>query len=137
LGPAKAASAWMATIKFEAAAKESARNPRFRQIFEMIGGPFDMKTIGKFTAVGMRPFVSDMSWAIFSAYQAITLYAVSQMMMLKHGVDQTDLLDTKKLAQLVQAVLPHRAEYLNKHGAHGYYYLLDELESLLLVELRR
>lgn len=137
LAPAKLASAWMATIKFEPAAKESARNPRFRQMFEAIGGSFDMQTLGRSQAFGVRPFVSEMSWAVFSAYQAITLHSVTQMMMLKHGVDQTDLLDTNKLTELVRTVLPHRSEYLQKHGASGCYYLLDELESMLLTELRR
>ena len=37
LAPAKVASAWMAHIKFDAAAKEAAKNPRVRQLFEMFG----------------------------------------------------------------------------------------------------
>ncbi len=136
MGPAEVALAWMATVKFEAAAKETATNPKFREIFEVIGGSIDLDKMKLAKASHVRPFVSDLSWAIFSAYQAIGIHAVSQLMMLKSGLGQPDFLNTEKVTSLVEAVLPHQAEYLSRAGANGYHYLVEELKTLLLAQLR-
>jgi len=136
LAPAKVASAWMAHIKFDAAAKEAAKNLRFRKLFEMFGETLDPKKFQGTSASKVRPFVSEMAWAIFSAYQAIVLFAVVQVSVLKAGLDVPDALDTSAVTKLVQAVLPHQSSYLEQYGASGYHYLLDELESRLLKELQ-
>lgn len=136
LAPAKAASVWMAVIKFDAAAKEAAKNPQFRQIFEALGSGLDLKKLGSTGASKVRPFVSEISWAIFSAYQAILLFAVTRLHMLKSGLDVPDVLDTSAITKLIQAALPHRAAHLEKYGVAGYHYLVDELESTLLKELQ-
>lgn len=136
LAPAKAASVWMAVIKFDAAAKEAAKNPQFRQIFEAVGSGLDLKKLGSTGASKIRPFVSEISWAIFSAYQAILLFAVTRLHMLKSGLDVPDVLDTSAITKLIQAALPHRAAYLEKYGVAGYHYLADELELTLLKELQ-
>lgn len=77
-----------------------------------------------------------MAWAIFSAYQAILWFAVTQLHILKIGLNVPDVLDTSAINKLVKAALPHHAAYLEKYGAAGYHYLVDELESLLLKELQ-
>ena len=136
LAHAKGASAWMATIRFNAAVKEAERNPKFRQLFEILGAGVDIKKIGTANASKVRPFVSEMAWAIFSAYQAILLFAVTQMHILKSGLNVPDVLDTSAINKLVEAVLPHHAAYLEKYGPAGYHYFVDELESLLLKELQ-
>lgn len=136
LAPAKGASAWMAVIKFDAAAKEAAKNPQFRQVFEALGSGLDLKKLGSTGASKVRPFVSDMAWAIFSAYQAILLFAVTQLHILKSGLNVPDVLDTSAINKLIQAALPHQSAYLEKYGVAGYHYLVDELESRLLKELQ-
>lgn len=136
LAPAKAASAMMASIKFEAAAKEAAKDSRVRQVFETIGGELDFKKFSNTNAAKARPFVSEMSWAIFFAYYTILIFAVTQLQMLKAGIDAPDILKTSAVTKLVQAVLPHHSAYLEKYGASGCHYLLDELESRLLKELQ-
>lgn len=136
LAPAKSASATMAMVKFETAAKITEKNPQLRKIFETVGGNLDLKQFKGANAA--RPFVSDMSWAIFSAYQAILLFAVMQVQFLVIGVgeDMTDAVNADAVSKVVQAVLPHQTEYLNKYGSAGFHYLLDELESRLLKELQ-
>ena len=136
LAPAKTASTMMATIKFDAASKDAAKNPQFRQIFEVMGGAIDLNKIGGANASQMRPFVSEMSWAIFSAYQAIIMFAILQLQMLKVGLDAPNVLNTETVSKLVKAVLPHQTKYIEKYGVSGCHYLLDELEVLLLNELR-
>ena len=136
LAPAKSASMWMATIKFEAAAKEAESNPKFRRFFELIGGELDIKKLGSTNTNKVRPFVSEMAWAIFSAYRAMVIFSASQLYLLKAGINEPKVLDHSPVTKLVQAVLPHHSKYLEEYGAAGYHHLLDELESGLLKELQ-
>ena len=132
LGPAKAASAWMAVVKFEAAAKEAAKNPRFREMFEIIGN-IDLNNMQTNQAVKTRPFISQLAWAYYSAYQAIVFHAVARLHMLKNGIDMVEVIDSEGVTKLVKVALPHQVEYIEKYGPGAFHYLLDELESNLLL----
>lgn len=136
LAPAKAVSATMAIVKFEAAAKLSAKNPRAREMFGALGGQLDLTNLGSKSAAAARPYVSEMAWALFSAYQAIVSVAVLKQQILKSGLDMTEIVDIDTIKRLVAAALPHQAEFVAKHDTGAYHYLLDELESRLLGELR-
>ncbi len=84
-----------------------------------------------------RPFVSPMAWALYSAYEAITLQAVIKFHMIKSGVFVKELIDKDVAAKLVKAVLPHRTEAIDKLGEIAYYHLLEELDERLLGEFRK
>ena len=137
LGPLKGASALMAVVKFEASAQEAAKNPKMREMFESIGKPFDLRKMQKSDASKARPFVSQIAWAFFSAYQAILLFAVLKIHMLKAGIDLPEGLDTEFVTKMIQVALPHQTEYIKKYGSSAFHYLLDELESRLLEELQK
>ena len=137
LSRAKYISAMMAVIKFEASAREASSNPQFRQIFELMGGGFSIKDIKLDAASKARPFLSPLAWAYYSAYQSIVLLAVAKYEMLKIGVDSpTKYIDAQKVNDLIKAVLPHHKDYIEKYGSSAHHYLLDEIENLLLEELR-
>jgi hypothetical protein len=131
LGPAKSVSAWMAVVKFEAAAKEAAKNPRFREFFSMIGG-IDLNSLSTDQALKTRPFVSPLAWAYYSAYQAIVFHAVARLHMLKNGIDMVEVIDTKNVTELVKIALPHQVQYIEKHGPGAFHFLLEGLENNLL-----
>lgn len=131
LGPAKAVSAWMAVVKFEAAAKEAAKNPRFREIFSVVGN-VDLNDLQTNLALKARPFVSPLVWAYYAAYQAIVVHASIRLHMLKNGIDMVEVIDSKHVTSLVELALPHQVEYLVKFGPSAFHYLLDELENNLL-----
>lgn len=131
LGPAKAVSAWMAVVKFEAAAKEAANNPRLREMFSMIGS-IDLNSLQTNQALKTRPFVSPLAWAYYSAYQAIVFHAVVRLHMLKNGIDMVEVIDTKSVTELVKVALPHQVQYIENYGPGAFHYLLDELEKNLL-----
>jgi len=137
LAPAKAASATMAVINFEAAAQAAAKNPKAREMFAAIAAPFDIQKIQLGNALTARPFVSQFAWAIFSAYQAIVFFAVFQLNMLKIGIDLPKALDTDAVMNLIKVALPDQAEYITKQGAGAFHYLLDLLEFRLLEELKK
>lgn len=137
LAPAKAASALLATFKFKETAQVASKNPQIRQFFETFGNSIDLKNIGSNEAAKVRPFVSQMTWALYSAYQTIVLFAVVKLQMLRSGLDLSDALDTASVSNLVKIVLPHQLEYIQKYGDNAHHYLLDELELRLLEELQK
>ena len=129
-------SGLMAIVKYENSVKEAEKNPKFRAIFEAMGGGFDMTKLDLSGAMKARPFVSPMSCAYFSAYQAIAMQAVAKWQVLRLGVGVSDIVDTELVKKLVTAALPHREGYIDKVGDAAYHYLLEELENLLLSEIR-
>jgi hypothetical protein len=132
LGPAKGVSAWMAAVKFEAAAKEAAKNPQFREIFLTVG-KIDLDSLRTSQALKARPFVSPLAWAYYSAYQAIVFHAVTKMDMLKKGLDMPEIIDTKSITELVKVALPHQVQYIEQYGPSAFHHLLEELETKLLL----
>lgn len=137
LGKAKVISATMASIKFKESAQEAASNPRFRQVFEIMGGNFSVKDINLGAASKARPFLSPLAWAYYLAYQSIVMLAAIKFETLKIGLDSPDkFIDSDKTTDLIKTVLPHQKEYIEKYGNSAYHYLLDEIENLLLHELQ-
>lgn len=135
LGPAKSVSAWMAVIKFEAAAKAAAQNPRAREMFSMLS-TIDLEAIDTKEAQKARPFISPVAWAYFTAYQAVVTHAVFRLHMLKSGIEMTDVIDTEHVMKVVKLALPHQAEYIEKHGPSAFHYLLEELETNMLTSFK-
>jgi hypothetical protein len=129
-------SGLMAIVKYEYSMQEAEKNPRFREAFEIMGGGFDIGKLDLSSATKARPFLSPMSWAYFSAYQAIAMQAVAKWTALRHGINAPDMFDHESVKKLVTAALPHREEYIESMGDRAYHYLLEELEELLLSELR-
>jgi hypothetical protein len=136
LEPAKNASSWMAVVKFEAASKEAAKNPRFRELFTVLGD-INLNDLKTKQALKTRPFVSPLAWAYYSAYLAIVLHAVARLQMLQKGIDMVEIIDTKSVTKLVKIALPHQVEYVEKNGASAFHYLLDELENNMLLAFQR
>ncbi|MET3119913.1 hypothetical protein AAKU64_004161 [Undibacterium sp. GrIS 1.8] len=136
LAPAKGIAASMSVVKFEAAAKEAERNPKARQLFEVIGAGFDQSKIDQSSADKARPFVSPMAWAVYAAYRAVTLHSVMRWHVLKGGLGAKDFTDREAIEKLVVAALPHYQEYIKQHGSDVYYNVLEGLEARLLSELQ-
>lgn len=130
-------SATLGTLNFESCAKESAKNPKFREFIENISGNFDITTLNLSGAKLARPFLTPLAWAYYSAYSSVILQAFAVMQILKIGVDDAEKyfnFDTTN--NLLKTVLPLRTEYIEKHGMSAHHYLLDEIEQLLLTELK-
>jgi hypothetical protein len=54
------------------------------------------------------------------------------------GVPNLDELFAKdSIRNLLKAVLPHRAQFIDRNEPHTYHYLLDEIEQNLLTELQK
>lgn len=137
LVPLKLAAMSMAAIKFDVSLKLASEDQKVRDFFAKLPGNIDLKTFPKIDVHKSRPFVSELAWALFSAYQAIVGYATTQLQMLKIGVNIPDLLNTEHVSKLAKAALPWWTDYIDKVGSAGYYNMLEPLEAELLKELRR
>lgn len=137
LGKAKYISAAMAVLKYEECAKQAATDPRFRQVFEIMGSGFDIKNVQLGTASKARPFLSPLAWAYYSAYQAIVLLDAMKFETLRLGLESPEkFLNSEGVTNLVKAVLPHQSDYLSKYGSGVHHYLVEEIERQLLSELQ-
>jgi hypothetical protein len=137
LAALKMAAGVMATFKFDAAAHAAAKNQNFRELLKAMAPLPDPQKIFKNESWSARPFVSPLAWALFAAYQAILALATLQLKILQAGLDMPEVVNPDKAVDLVKAALPHQAEYVAKYGPAAFPHLLDELETLLLIELRR
>lgn len=134
---AKALSAQVSILKWEAISKEVARNPKAKELFAM--WKIDETKYEKAGQSGQkaRPFITPVAWAYFAAYQAILLHAVAFIKLLQLGVDGHQFMASENLIKLIKTALPHYSTYIDEHGPSAAYYLLDELENSLLEELKR
>ncbi|WP_227105234.1 hypothetical protein [Chromobacterium rhizoryzae] len=136
LEPAKSASTWIATIKFEEALEEAEKNPKFREIFSAFS-KIDLNNLPINQAQQARPFISPLAWAYYTAYQAIIADALIRLHMLKDGINLKEIINTNNVKNLIKIALPHRIEKIERFGHSIFHHLLDELENNLLVELQK
>ncbi len=137
LKPLTLAASWMKTIDFEKALKTASEDPRTRDLFTKMSPQLDPKNLPNPDVHKVRPYVSEMAWALFSAYQAIVGYAAAQIFMLRVGLNSAHILDSTAVSRLVLAALPHYQEYIEKHGYKVFPLIVDTLEAELLKELQR
>lgn len=83
----------------------------------------------------VRPFVSPLVWAKFSAYRHVLSLPIAQWSALKTGVGKKMLADPEPMIDMVKSILAHQAPFLDEHGVGGLPFLVDELESALLREV--
>lgn len=82
-----------------------------------------------------RPFLSPMTWALFSVYRQVLNLPAFQVMIMRTGVDQKIIADTKPILDMVRVALPHYSDYLDQFGTSGLSLLIDDLEERLLGEI--
>jgi hypothetical protein len=139
LAPFTMASAAMATISFDAAARRVPNDPNLRKFFDVIANPTLPENIKSETAaVTEQPFLSPLAWAYFNAYQSIVMNGYLHARMLAEGVaDASRFLKRDRVQDLLKVVLPHRGEFIDRNGPSAYHFLLDELKDRLLLELKK
>lgn len=135
LAPARTAAMWLMVVNYGAVLKTAATDPRMRQLFEMVG-KIDHTKLYIADAWRAQSFVSEMAWALFSAYRAIVATAAIRLQQVQLGIDM-DVVDMGKAVDLARTALPHMATHIAQHGDRALPHLLEELESSLLREFRR
>jgi hypothetical protein len=133
----KGFSAMMALLNYKAVAKE-AHDPRMQQVLTVIdAGAPDVENLPN-VAKNERPFLPELAWAYFTAYSTILYGIYARYMMLKTGLEDPEQFLSKEAAQkILKAALPHHSKFIDENEPEAYYYLVEELENLLLIELRK
>lgn len=84
-----------------------------------------------------RIFVSNMSWAIFSAYKAVMLDAYVRFKMLESKIfDVKKYMDVRKTVELLKQVFPDEIKYIEDQKENCFPIMLDDLHHLLFEELQ-
>jgi hypothetical protein len=135
----KGAATIISVIKFEEALAAVAKEQKPSQLFKAFeAAALNKEDSALLSGADMaRLHVSDLAWALFSAYKAIVILARLQLEMLKSELDAVETLDTDSAIKIIKSALPDHAGYIDKNGIQAAYHLLDELELRLLKELRR
>lgn len=136
LTPGGYATTWTSILNLEEIRDRCLRNEEFRAYIKAQLGSYDINKITDPDDKQARPYVSDMAWAVYRAYQATIVWAVAKVVAARDGADLDSLGNADTVNNLIKAVLPHHAEFLDRHGEKGHYAILDELEDRLLHELR-
>ena len=128
----------MAILKFDAVAKD-ASDPKMQQFLATIGkvAPKD-EDLREHVATNEQPFLPELAWAYFQAYSTILYSNWIRYKVLTIGlVDAGKYLKSNGVKTVLKAALPHQQEWIDQNEPGVYHYLLDELEGLLLAELRK
>jgi hypothetical protein len=139
LTPFKGLSAAMAPLNVDALAKR-ANEPKVKEFIGVISTVVNRNpdVLANNPAKNERPFVSPLAWAYFFAYLTIVSIAFANMKLLEVGTENlSELFAKESIRNFLKTVLPHRAEFIDRNEPMTYYYLLDEIEVLLLEELQK
>lgn len=135
LAAAKNISSKLAVLNIEAISKKVGHDDKVQQMVNAWFGNFDMNSVDVKAATNARPFISPLAWAYFDAYMAIISHSLIRVHSLRIGMGD-DFLDINGITKVVKQALPHQSDYIEKFGASGFHYLLDELENKILVEIQ-
>jgi hypothetical protein len=130
----KMLASMVAMLRLENVAKQIS-DPKMQQFVAMLEKLAPTKGY-KNVARDERPFIPELAWAYFLAYSVTIVSNCAVLLALKAGIVDPPV-DSEALKKILLAALPHRLEFIEKHDPKSYYFLLDELEELLLAELRK
>lgn len=137
-GPAMSLS----TLRVDAIAKSVPTDPKTREFVQILtkameGTDFEER-MTEIRADEERPFVSEMTWALYSAYTAVILGGWAVLKILSIGAENSDkLINRGHVDGLLKVALPHQSNYIDTHGEASHYHLLEEIEQNLIAELKR
>lgn len=135
LGPAKICTVSMMVIDFDKAAEIAEFDENTRNAFEMMKGEVDLKDLGLNEASKVRPFVSEIAWALYTAYVSIITFPVMQITALSKGIPKKIFKNTDFRNVLLRA-LPLREKEIRVAGVNEMPNLFFELENEILKELK-
>ncbi len=130
-------SMMLSMLRVDTVSREISRNLQMQKFFQTIVPDEMLKSVGEIRAEEERPFVSELTWALFSAYNTIIITGLTYMKILSIGLEDSEkLIKNDKINELVKAVLPHRSDWLDKHGPSSAYHLLEEIRNKLLQQIK-
>jgi hypothetical protein len=83
-----------------------------------------------------RPFVPEITWALYSAYSKLLILPLLQFTAIKFGAPSKILAGPENMSKILKQALPHQSKFIDDYGGSGFPFLVDELEQTLLRSLR-
>ena len=124
-------------LKLSKIAERVGREPNLQQFMDIIMQSVPIDKLPGVDAVKHRPFVTESVWASYSAFSLILHLAASRLKMAQLGLaDADDLLKVEHANKVIATALPHQKDWIEKVGIGGYHLLVEELEALLLSEIK-
>jgi hypothetical protein len=138
LAPLRNLYQMMAHLYYDALAKQ-VRDPKIQQFLSTLDTTGSDQQNWKNVARDERPFVPEITWAYFSAYTTLLTFNLVRYKTLKLGIEEPQkFFNTENVKNILKAALPHHAQFIDGEQDPGaYYYLIEEIETMLLNELRR
>ena len=136
LSPFKVVSAMMGVVDFDKAAESAKTEQGVRDFAKAISGKVDLSDAKLAEVNKVRPFLSELSWAYFSAYRSVVMNAVLRAKFLESGLP-AELLNDKAVKELVTTVYPHMKDFINKHDSAILHEFLSDLERDILTEINK
>lgn len=138
LMPAKNASMLMQSLDYHEWAKKSEQDGEVRKVFEVLGNTtLDFEKIRNLNALDIRPFVTEILWAYYWAYQSILIHDLMKIQLIKIGTNIDKIDDTKHLEKLLVVALPEYKEMIERNKTTSYYHFLEPLENKILDEIKK
>jgi hypothetical protein len=138
LAPLKNLHQMTVHLNYDAIAKQ-VRDPKIQQFLSTLDTTGSHPQNWKNVARDERPFVPEITWAYFAAYTTLLTFNLVRYKTLKLGIEEPqNFFNTENVKNILKAVLPHRTKFIDGEQDPGaYYYLIEEIETTLLNELRR
>ena len=108
----------------------------FRNKIELMTTAFRQEDLAKINGNSAQPYVSELAWALFNAYQTIVSFAFAQKHIMVGGLNG-NLLNSGRLASLLTTALPEKAAEISQLGDAAGAKFLPDIAQNLLIELKR
>lgn len=138
LGRLKFGAMSFARLNIEEIEKLNSGDENIRKFVETLSVGDVVETMKDVSGSNERLHLPDIVWAIYSAYSSILVTCHVHMKALSAGIaGASKLIKWDKVSELAKVVLPHQSEFIDQYGSTGLPHLLDEIEELMLKEIRR
>jgi hypothetical protein len=127
----------MGVLDFDKASQSVGSEPKLSRMFNDIAPNVleEVKKMGNL-ADKSRLHLSDISWALFSAYKSVFLSAIGKAHLLASGLDGRGLLNPDGINDVLLAAIPEQRDLI-ANGPSSHVQLLEELRRRILEELRK
>jgi hypothetical protein len=131
LAAGKWAVSQISILKMDAVSAQIEKDPKLAQVFTLMSPNHEKISddLMHAAALGARPYVSELTWALFGAYQAIILFCVFLISMLRGSFNPLKVVDARKISTLIRSAVAEEWGRVGAFGFMAYPEMLGELED--------
>lgn len=137
LGHIKMATEMMKAIDVSKLTDSDLKQPDIKTFFQTIAKSINEDKIKDDESWRAEPYVPETVWAYFSVYQMILLHAFVHIKMLEIGFSPEKFLKNDELTNKAKTAFPEYTESFDKYGYTFSYFIIDQIKSRLLNEIKQ